>query len=130
MAISDNLNPIQFRNTADLLKAQSLDAQSAKVSQEVGSPIRGYRGPNTDVNSIYERKAQNIAADLGSYRKLDKPLREGTIDPVILDENGAVYEGHHRIVRADQIRVGKLPTISTRTKNFHLSQKNAMTWDM
>lgn len=105
MAADDNLNGQQFRPVTDLLNTRSRDA-------------RKY-GLGRTVNDVYARKAGHIASgikgdqDHPDYSKLDEPIRNGTVDPVMLDRTDTgddrVIDGTHRIVRAHQLGVAQLP---------------------
>jgi hypothetical protein len=106
MSATDHLNGVQFRSVTDLLNTRSRDA-------------RNY-GEGRLVADVYDRKAKHIAAgmsgrasDWPDYSQLDEHIRSGTIDPVILqrtpDNDDQVIDGNHRIVRAHQLGVGRLP---------------------
>lgn len=106
MAASDHLNGQQFMPVSDLLHTQSNDARVYKEYR----PELGIK--ETTVQSTYARRAQSIA-EHPDYQKLDEPIRSGSIDPVLLTtdsrNNRVVVEGHHRIVRAHQLGVDRLP---------------------
>lgn len=126
MSALDHVNPHQFMAVHELLQAQSNDALQDKQRRLAAAPPKRpsyaeYKanpsimdepdsgpGPDTTVQAVYDKKARDVT-EHPMYHRLDEPLRNGTIDPIVLDGNGAVYEGHHRIIRAHQLGVERLP---------------------
>jgi hypothetical protein len=108
VSASDHLSPGQFMPVSDLLHMQSNDARGyQKYHPELGIK-------ETTVESTYAQRAQHMADSPGLYHELDEHLRSGDIDPVLVlpdPKTGVdvVHEGHHRIVRAHQLHVAKLP---------------------
>jgi hypothetical protein len=108
---------------SELLNMHSTEAlrsyKQRMMSQPPGPPDSPQNGPwehngETLVSSVYDRKARDINTRPELYSQLDQHLRNGTIDPVLLEGPNtrgitAVNEGHHRIIRAHQIGVEKLP---------------------
>ena len=118
MTASDHLSHQQFMSVSDLLHMQSNDA---KVYKEY-HPEYGIK--ETTVQATYSRRAQHIAEDPGLFHQLDEPIRRGTIDPVQLYHDSetnepGVFEGHHRIVRAHQLGVDKLPVSYSEDSQVH-----------
>ena len=67
----------------------------------------------TRVRTMYDAKAEEMDQNPEEWHKLDKPIRNGTIDPVLLAKASSghtvVSEGGHRIIRAHQLGVSHLP---------------------
>lgn len=130
MAALDNVSKQQFMPVSDLMNTYSHDALGAarhKVFNNGGDPKAVTYGEGTRMRDIYARKAANISGS-ERYQKLDDPIRSGTIDPVLLNKTDSgeneILEGHHRIARAHQLGVEKLPVTYDYT-----SQKHLMDWD-
>jgi hypothetical protein len=119
MSAHDNLNGRQFRPVADLLDTRSRDARKL--------------GAGRLVRDVYERKAAHIASGMSgdqrhpNFAELDEPIRSGSVDPVMLgrSEGGhdQVLDGNHRIIRAHQLGVDRLPV----SYDWD-TQKNARPW--
>ena len=137
MSADDHLSAPQFLPVSELLGMHSTEAlakhklaQMRKPPGLPGSPENGpwEHGEHTRVRTLYDEKARGIAAEPELYHQLDEPIRNGTIDPVVLERdrqgNQAVYEGHHRIVRAHQLGVERLPV-----SNSFESQQHYNDWD-
>lgn len=94
----------------DLLALHSNEALARK--RHFGDP-HAEHGDDTRVSTVYDRKAAEMARNPAAWGQLDEPIRNGTIDPVLLMQTGSghtvVTEGQHRIVRAHQLGVTHLP---------------------
>lgn len=94
----------------DLLELHSNEALTRK--RHFGDRYAEH-GDDTKVRTVYDRKAADIASNPAAWGQLDEPIRNGTIDPVLLELKGSghtvVTEGQHRIVRAHQLGVSHLP---------------------
>lgn len=138
MSADDHLG-IQFMPVADLMKMHSQEAlrihRNRMMAQPPGPSTNGpyFHGRHTRLETLYDRKAADFADKPGLYRKLDEPIRSGTIDPVMIQptrntksgKGEEVYEGAHRIIRAHQLGVGQLPV----TRGGHETQKHYDEWD-
>lgn len=118
MTASDHLSQQQFMPVSDLLHMQSNDARIYKEYH----PEYGIK--DTTVQATYSRRAEHIAEDPALFHQLDEPIKNGTIDPVhLIHDEGThepvVFEGHHRIVRAHQLGVGKLPVSYSQDSQTH-----------
>lgn len=67
----------------------------------------------TRVRSLYDAKADEMRQHPEHWGQLDEPIRNGSIDPVLLSRSSTghtvVSEGGHRIIRAHQLGVSHLP---------------------
>jgi hypothetical protein len=137
MTASDHLSGTQFMGVEELLNTHSTEAlrrhRQLMLQQPPappGSPQNGpwEHGDHTTVRSRYAAKAADIADHSDAYHRLDEHLRSGSIDPVLLERDSndtvAVSEGHHRIVRAHQLGVKKLPV-----SYDPASQRHDVDWD-
>jgi hypothetical protein len=109
----------------DLLSLHSNEALTRK--RHFGDRYAEH-GDDTRVSTVYNRKAADIASNPEAWGQLDEPIRNGTIDPVLLSRSGSghtvVTEGQHRIVRAHQLGVTHLPVSYDPG-----SQEHRYTWD-
>lgn len=117
MTASDHLNGHQFMDVRELLNTQSSDALIDKQRKDP----KAVAGPDTTVRAVYADRARHMAENPARYGQLDEHLRSGTIDPVWM-AGGAVYEGHHRIVRAHQLGVQRLPVSASEDSQAHLTE--------
>ena len=95
-------------NDALMAKQRSMLSKSPSPDENFGP------GPETTVQAVYSARAAHMRSDRSLYKHLDGPIKSGTIDPVMIspqskDGPEQVYEGHHRIVRAHQLGVSRLP---------------------
>lgn len=120
MAATDALSKTQFMPVADLMNTFSHDALGMKrhdVREAGGDPSMVSHGEGTRMRDVYARKAGHIAEgandEHADYKDLDPHLRSGNIDPVLLTTTSQghdeIIEGHHRIARAHQLGVQRLP---------------------
>lgn len=124
MSAADHLSPHQFMPVSDLLHMQSTDAL---INREYETKVHYNKIPRDDrttVQALYSQKAAHIAENPTFWHGLDEPIRKGTIDPVVLSHEKAglpdsVAEGHHRIVRAHQLGVQRLPVTHDWTDQPH-----------
>jgi hypothetical protein len=111
---------------ADLMDTHSRDALALRPHE--GKWWEQPHGADTTMRAVYDRKAARMTGDGGGYSKLDEPIRSGTIDPVLLGDTSRgeteIVEGHHRIARAHQLGVERLPV--SRDPN---SQVHYLDWD-
>lgn len=124
MTASDHLNVQQFMPVSDLLHTQSTDAL---IDRERATGIdfdKIPRDSRTTVAATYNARAAHMAENPAHWRQLDEPIRQGSIDPVVLSSDGSVAEGHHRIVRAHQLGVDRLPV----THDWIDSQRHEEQW--
>lgn len=120
MAALDSLSKTQFMPVADLMNTYSHDALGMKrhdVRAAGGDPSTVSHGEGTRMRDIYPLKAKHIAAGADDehpdYKDLDPHLRSGSIDPILLGKTSGgddeIIEGQHRIARAYQLGVQRLP---------------------
>ena len=97
-------------NVDDLLDLHSNEALR-RERHRTGEPVG--HSDATKVHTLYDRKAAEMAKNEPAWSQLDEPIRNGTIDPVLLegssDGRTVVSEGQHRIIRAHQLGVTHLP---------------------
>ena len=113
---------------SDLLHMHSSDAVAEREYRTKSRSRPAFGGVDMDtVQSVYARKAQHIAEN-PIYHQLDEHIRSGNIDPVLLTQRSGmetVAEGHHRIVRAHQLGVERLPV-----SHDWDSQRHRDDWDV
>lgn len=101
----------QLMRVEDLLNLHSNEALRRK--QHFSGDRYATHGDDTTVGTVYDRKAAEMAQNPAAWHLLDEPIRNGTIDPVLLETSSGghtvVTEGQHRIVRAHQLGVAHLP---------------------
>lgn len=121
----DNVSKTQFMPVSDLMDMQSLDALGMKRHQmgEAAKP-----GPDTTMRDIYPLKVSHIESGESHIADLDEHIKSGSIDPVLLATTSGgedqIIEGQHRIARAHQLGVEKLPY-----SRDPASQAHRMDWD-
>jgi hypothetical protein len=101
----------QRMSVEDLLGLHSNEALRRK--QHFSGDRYAGHGDDTRVSTVYDRKAAEMGKNPGAWGELDEPIRNGSIDPVLLETSSGghtvVSEGQHRIVRAHQLGVTHLP---------------------
>jgi hypothetical protein len=131
MAASDHLGQRFRMPVSELLDMHSTEAlrqaRNAFMRQPptVGEEMPGHSDA-TKVGTLYDRKARDFETEPG-YRRLDGPIRAGSIDPVVLQPNREtggqeVYEGAHRIIRAHQLGVTHLPVSTSWDSQKHYDE--------
>lgn len=118
MSARDNLSPQQFMSVSDLMNTHSADALRARRGDafDAGDSRVIEHDNNTRMRDVYPRKAAHFTdPDYPEFAgaPLDEHIRSGSIDPVLLQRASTgeteISEGHHRIARAHQLGVQRLP---------------------
>jgi hypothetical protein len=82
------------------------------------------------VRGKYALKAADLIEYQHAYCQIDGPLLQGTIDPVLLGTDGSgatiVLDGLHRIVRAHQLGISRLPVSYDEASQVHLDNWNSV----
>lgn len=125
MTALDNVSKTQFMPVSDLVNMHSSDALAERMYKDTYA----VHGEHTRVSDVLPAKARHIDDSPEIYGHLDEPIKSGTIDPVLLHRldsgEDEVLEGHHRIARARQLGVDRLPV----SYDGYETQKHDVEWD-